>query len=54
LHGITIDSIDEYENAEDSICVRCEFDSNVIDESEAQLPKHFDPRISTVTGITID
>jgi hypothetical protein len=26
----------------------------VIDESEAQLPKHFDPRISTVTGITID
>jgi hypothetical protein len=54
LHGITIDSIDEYENAEDSIRVSCEFDSNVIDESEKQLQKHFDPRSSTVAGITID
>jgi hypothetical protein len=26
----------------------------VIDESEKQLQKHFDPRSSTVAGITID
>jgi hypothetical protein len=32
--GIKIDSSDEYENVSDSIRVKCEFDSNVIDESE--------------------
>jgi hypothetical protein len=32
--GIKIDSSDEYENADDSICVKCEFDSNVIDKSD--------------------
>jgi hypothetical protein len=31
---IKIDSSDEDENAFDSIRVKCEFDSNVIDESE--------------------
>jgi hypothetical protein len=29
----TIDSSDEYENANDSICVNCEFDSNEIERS---------------------
>jgi hypothetical protein len=32
--GIKIDSSDEDENASDSIRVKCEFDSNVIDESD--------------------
>jgi hypothetical protein len=48
-----IDSSDEPENASDSIRVKCEFDSNVIDESELQLEKHFDPRISTFIPISI-
>jgi hypothetical protein len=34
--------------------VKCEFDSNVIDESDSQDTKHFDPRISTLFGIKID
>jgi hypothetical protein len=34
FRGITIDWSDEFENACDSIRVKCEFDSNVIDESE--------------------
>jgi hypothetical protein len=34
LRGIKIDWSDEYENASDSIRVKREFDSNVIDESE--------------------
>jgi hypothetical protein len=54
FRGITIDSSDEYENAFDSIRVKCEFDSNVIDESEQQDEKHFDPRISIFLGIKID
>jgi hypothetical protein len=32
--GIMIDSSDEGANANDLICVKCEFDSNVIDESD--------------------
>jgi hypothetical protein len=36
LRGITIDSSDEWENAEDSIRVNLEFDSNEIDESDLQ------------------
>jgi hypothetical protein len=32
--GIKIDWSDEYENASDSIRVKCEFDSNVIDETD--------------------
>jgi hypothetical protein len=51
---ITIDSSDEYENASDSIRINREFDSNVIDKSELQYEKHFDPRISTLSGISID
>jgi hypothetical protein len=31
--GITIDSSDNLQNASDSICVKCEFDSNTIDLS---------------------
>jgi hypothetical protein len=34
--------------------VSCEFDSNMIDESDRQNEKHLDPRISTVLGIKID
>jgi hypothetical protein len=34
LHGIKIDRNDEDENAADSICVKCEFYSNVIHEIE--------------------
>jgi hypothetical protein len=37
-----------------SIRVKCEFDSNVIDESDLQDEKQFDPRISTFLGIMID
>jgi hypothetical protein len=37
----------------DSIRVKCEFDSNVIDESEEQDEKHFDPRISILLPISI-
>jgi hypothetical protein len=33
--GIKIDWTDEYENTDDSIRVKCEFDSNVIDESDS-------------------
>jgi hypothetical protein len=54
LFGIKIDRSDEDENAFDSIRVNCEFDSNVIDESDKQYEKHFDPRISTFLGIKID
>jgi hypothetical protein len=36
LHGIAIDLSDEYENTSDSIRIKCEFDSNVIDESDLQ------------------
>jgi hypothetical protein len=49
-----IDLSDEYENASDSIRIKREFDSNVIDESEEQFEKHFDPTISTFLGIKID
>jgi hypothetical protein len=34
--------------------VNCEFDSNVIDESDIQYVKHDEPRISTFLGIKID
>jgi hypothetical protein len=32
--GIKIDWSDENENAPDSIRIKCDFDSNIIDESE--------------------
>jgi hypothetical protein len=54
LRGIIIDRSDEYENTSDSIRVKYEFDSNVIDESDLQCEKHFDPRLSTLLGIKID
>jgi hypothetical protein len=34
VFGIMIDSSDDPTNASDSIRVKCEFDSNVIDESD--------------------
>jgi hypothetical protein len=49
-----IDSSDENENADDSIRANCEFDSNVIDESDLHHEKQFDSRISTFLGIMID
>jgi hypothetical protein len=49
-----MDSREEDENALDSIRVKREFDSNLIDESEVQFEKHSDPRISTLRGIKID
>jgi hypothetical protein len=52
--GITIVCSFENENASDSILVKCEFDSNVIDENDLQFEKHCDPRISTFLEIKID
>jgi hypothetical protein len=43
----------EYENANNSIRVKCEFDSNVIDESDLHREKQFDPRIPTFRPISI-
>jgi hypothetical protein len=37
LFGIKIDLSDEVENASDSIRVKCEFDSNLIDESDQHI-----------------
>jgi hypothetical protein len=49
-----IDSSDDSENASDSIRVKCESDSNEIDESDLHSEKHLDPRIPTLLGIMID
>jgi hypothetical protein len=49
-----IDESDDLQNASPSIRVKCESDSNVIDESELQFEKHSEPRISTLRGIMID
>jgi hypothetical protein len=46
--------MDEDENAEDSIRVNREFDSNEKDSNDSHAKKHFEQRISTVRGITID
>jgi hypothetical protein len=54
FRGITIDWSDDHENMSDSICIKHEFDSNVIDESDLQHEKHLNPRISTFLGIKID
>jgi hypothetical protein len=54
VEGIKIEPSDERENASDSIRVKCECDSNLIDESDLQYEKHFDLRISTLLGIKID
>jgi hypothetical protein len=49
-----IDWSDDDENAADSIRVKCEFDSNVIDGSDLHFEKHVDPTISTLRRIKID
>jgi hypothetical protein len=54
FRGITIDLSDDQKNALHSIRVKCESDSNVIDESDLQYEKHLDPRISTFLGIKSD
>jgi hypothetical protein len=48
-----MESSDEYENADDSIRVNCEFESNEIDESDLQDEKHDDPTISISQQILI-
>jgi hypothetical protein len=42
------------QNADDSIRVNRELDSNEIDENDQQNKKHFEQRTSTLRGITID
>jgi hypothetical protein len=54
LRGITIDRSDEGENANDSIRVNREFDSNEIDESDLYDKKHDEQKSSTLCGIKID
>jgi hypothetical protein len=54
LPGIKIDGGDENENTSDSIRVKCEFDSNVIDENDLQCEKQNDARISIFLPISID
>jgi hypothetical protein len=54
LEGIEIVSSLDLQNRFASIHVKCEFDSNVIDESDLQFKKQFEPRISTFFGIKID
>jgi hypothetical protein len=46
VHGISINSNDDNENALDSIRINHEFDSNEINESDLKYAKHDDPRIS--------
>jgi hypothetical protein len=53
FRGITIDWMDEHENADDSIRVNRESVSNMIDESDWHSRKHDDPRISTFQGISM-
>jgi hypothetical protein len=58
FRGIMIDLSDDDENADDenaddSIRVNCEFDSNVIDESDLQSEKQNDPTISISFAISI-
>jgi hypothetical protein len=53
FRGITIDACDENENTYDSIRVKCEFDSNAIDESDLQNEKQFDPTILIFFPISI-
>jgi hypothetical protein len=48
-----IDLSDEYENASDSIRVKHQFDSNVIDESDSQFEKQNDPKMSILLAISI-
>jgi hypothetical protein len=50
--GITIDLIDEFENANNSSIFTREFDSNKTDESDLHRAKHDEPSISIVFGIS--
>jgi hypothetical protein len=50
---MSIDLSDEDENAEDSIRVNREFDSNEMDESDLQGENHDDPRISKFKNMSI-
>jgi hypothetical protein len=54
IRGIPIDLSDESENANDSIRVNRDFDSNEIEESDLHDKKQNEQRISTLDGITID
>jgi hypothetical protein len=51
---MTIDSIDEDENASDSIRANLDPDSNKTEENDLQAEKHDEPRISTLRGTMID
>jgi hypothetical protein len=54
FRGITIDSSDDDENVSDSIRVKCEFHSNVINESDLLYEEQDDPRISILLEIKIE
>jgi hypothetical protein len=54
FHRVKIDWSGQNQNPSDSIRAKCEFDSSVINKSERQFERHFDPRISTFLGIEID
>jgi hypothetical protein len=54
FRGISIDSSDEHEKANNSIRVNREFDSNESSESDLHNAQHDDPRTSTFHGIAID
>jgi hypothetical protein len=54
FQGITIECSDEDENAYDLIRVKCQFDSNLVDESDSQNEKLFDPTISIFRPMSID
>jgi hypothetical protein len=54
LDGRTIDSNDEDENADDSIRVNRQFDSNETDENDLHSEKYEEEGTSTLRGITID
>jgi hypothetical protein len=54
FRGTTLDWSDENENVSNSIRANREFDSNVIDGSESQCEKDFDPKTSRLRGHKID
>jgi hypothetical protein len=54
VRGISMNLSDEPENAEDSIRINREFDSNEIYENNLQDEKHDDPIISIFRGISIN
>jgi hypothetical protein len=54
LPGTAIRRNGEHANAPNSICVKCDSDSNVTDEIDSQFEKHLDRRISAFLGIKIN